>query len=103
MDKIFQSLIFFSFLIMLNMCKLRIYAWSLVDEHVCVAVLLVYEHMKLTFIFSGAIPVMSEVMSATRGATDAFSGITRHLNNSVSLILYFSLKHFTFCVLYFSV
>ncbi|CAK9309406.1 unnamed protein product [Citrullus colocynthis] len=31
----------------------------------------------------GAIPVMSEVMSATRGATDAFSGITRHLNNSL--------------------
>ncbi|XP_038888208.1 uncharacterized protein LOC120078076 [Benincasa hispida] len=31
----------------------------------------------------GAIPVMNEVMSATRGATDAFSGITRHLNNSL--------------------
>ncbi|XP_008465884.2 uncharacterized protein LOC103503467 isoform X8 [Cucumis melo] len=30
----------------------------------------------------GAIPVMNELMSATRGATDAFSGITRHLNNS---------------------
>uniref|UniRef100_A0A1S3CPX8 Uncharacterized protein n=2 Tax=Cucumis melo TaxID=3656 RepID=A0A1S3CPX8_CUCME len=31
----------------------------------------------------GAIPVMNELMSATRGATDAFSGITRHLNNSL--------------------
>ncbi|XP_022159479.1 uncharacterized protein LOC111025882 [Momordica charantia] len=29
----------------------------------------------------GAIPIVNEVMSATRGATDAFSGITRHLNN----------------------
>ena len=35
-------------------------------------------------IFSGAIPVMNEVMSATRGATEALSGVTRHLNNSVS-------------------
>ncbi|XP_004148359.1 uncharacterized protein LOC101209798 isoform X1 [Cucumis sativus] len=31
----------------------------------------------------GAIPGMNELMSATRGATDAFSGITRHLNNSL--------------------
>ncbi|XP_022995187.1 uncharacterized protein LOC111490807 [Cucurbita maxima] len=31
----------------------------------------------------GAIPVMNEVMSATRGATDALSGVTRHLNNSL--------------------
>ncbi|KAG7011490.1 hypothetical protein SDJN02_26396, partial [Cucurbita argyrosperma subsp. argyrosperma] len=31
----------------------------------------------------GAIPVVNDVMSATRGATDAFSGISRHLNNSL--------------------
>ena len=70
-------------------------AWSSIDEHVCWPVLLVYEHMKFTFIFPGAIPGMNELMSATRGATDAFSGITRHLNNSVSLILVFFFKrHF---------
>lgn len=31
----------------------------------------------------GAIPVLSQVMTATRGATDAFSGVQRHVNNSV--------------------
>ncbi|XP_023554183.1 uncharacterized protein LOC111811523 [Cucurbita pepo subsp. pepo] len=31
----------------------------------------------------GAIPVVNDVMSATRGATDAFSGISRHLNYSL--------------------
>lgn len=31
----------------------------------------------------GAIPVLSEVMVATRGATDAFSGVQRHVNNTV--------------------
>lgn len=31
----------------------------------------------------GAIPVLNQVMIATRGATDAFSGVQRHVNNSV--------------------
>lgn len=31
----------------------------------------------------GAIPVLNQVMGATRGATDAFSGVGRHVNNSV--------------------
>ncbi|KAG8374649.1 hypothetical protein BUALT_Bualt10G0018000 [Buddleja alternifolia] len=31
----------------------------------------------------GAIPVLNQVMVATRGATDAFSGVQRHLNNSI--------------------
>lgn len=31
----------------------------------------------------GALPVLGQVMSATRGATDAFSGVQRHVNNSV--------------------
>ncbi|OVA17191.1 hypothetical protein BVC80_1309g6 [Macleaya cordata] len=31
----------------------------------------------------GAIPALQQVMSATRGATDAFSGVGRHLNNSL--------------------
>ncbi|KAH6818011.1 hypothetical protein C2S51_001614 [Perilla frutescens var. frutescens] len=30
----------------------------------------------------GAIPVLGQVMSATRGATDAFSGVQRHVNSS---------------------
>ncbi|PON64610.1 hypothetical protein PanWU01x14_123220 [Parasponia andersonii] len=30
----------------------------------------------------GAIPVLNEVMSAARGATYTFSGVTRHVNNS---------------------
>nr|GMC83097.1 uncharacterized protein LOC109174869 [Ipomoea batatas] len=33
----------------------------------------------------GAIPMVSQVMVATRGATDAFSGVGRHVNNSVRL------------------
>ena len=33
---------------------------------------------------TGAIPVLNEVMSAARGATYAFSGVTRHVNDSVS-------------------
>jgi len=42
----------------------------------------------------GAIPMLNQVMSATRGATDAFSGVSRHVNTSVSntfinLILFF--------------
>ena len=32
----------------------------------------------------GAIPMMGQVMSATRGATDAFSGVSRHVNGAVS-------------------
>jgi hypothetical protein len=32
----------------------------------------------------GAIPMLNQVMSATRGATDAFSGVSRHVNTSVS-------------------
>lgn len=31
----------------------------------------------------GAVPMLNQVMSATRGATDAFSGVTRHVNTSV--------------------
>ncbi|PQQ05452.1 putative serine/threonine-protein kinase [Prunus yedoensis var. nudiflora] len=31
----------------------------------------------------GAIPVLNQVMGATRGATDALSGVSRHVNNSV--------------------
>ncbi|XP_057449770.1 uncharacterized protein LOC130741023 isoform X2 [Lotus japonicus] len=31
----------------------------------------------------GAIPMLNEVMSATRGATDAFSGVSRHVNSSL--------------------
>ncbi|KAI3469021.1 hypothetical protein Pfo_025684 [Paulownia fortunei] len=31
----------------------------------------------------GAIPVLNQVMIATRGATDAFSGVQRHVNNSL--------------------
>ncbi|MED6158546.1 hypothetical protein PIB30_117047 [Stylosanthes scabra] len=30
-----------------------------------------------------AIPMLNQVMSATRGATDAFSGVTRHVNTSL--------------------
>ncbi|CAK9173303.1 unnamed protein product [Ilex paraguariensis] len=32
---------------------------------------------------SSAIPVLNQVMSATRGATDAFSGVGRHVNTSL--------------------
>ncbi|XP_019055496.1 PREDICTED: uncharacterized protein LOC104610510 isoform X4 [Nelumbo nucifera] len=32
---------------------------------------------------AGAIPALQQVMSATRGATDAFSGIGRHVNSSL--------------------
>jgi hypothetical protein len=39
---------------------------------------------KLASIFiSGMIPGLQQVMSATRGATDAFSGVTRHVNSAV--------------------
>ncbi|KAK7307758.1 hypothetical protein VNO77_41104 [Canavalia gladiata] len=31
----------------------------------------------------GAIPMLNQVMSATRGATDAFSGVSRHVNTSL--------------------
>lgn len=31
----------------------------------------------------GALPMVGQVMSATRGATDAFSGITRHVNTAL--------------------
>ncbi|BFG31287.1 hypothetical protein CerSpe_175610 [Prunus speciosa] len=31
----------------------------------------------------GAIPVLNQVMGATRGATDALSGVSRHVNNSL--------------------
>ncbi|KAL1531205.1 hypothetical protein AAHA92_33910 [Salvia divinorum] len=34
----------------------------------------------------GAIPVLGQVMSATRGATDAFSGVQRHVNNSLKKV-----------------
>ena len=30
------------------------------------------------------IPGLQQVMSATRGATDSFSGVTRHVNSAVS-------------------
>ncbi|XP_040987219.1 uncharacterized protein LOC121235065 isoform X1 [Juglans microcarpa x Juglans regia] len=31
----------------------------------------------------GALPMLGQVMSATRGATDAFSGVSRHVNESL--------------------
>lgn len=31
----------------------------------------------------GALPMLNQVMSATRGATDAFSGVSRHVNDSL--------------------
>ncbi|KAB5564144.1 hypothetical protein DKX38_004198 [Salix brachista] len=31
----------------------------------------------------GALPMVGQVMSATRGATDAFSGVTRHVNTAL--------------------
>ncbi|XP_057810064.1 uncharacterized protein LOC131024564 isoform X1 [Salvia miltiorrhiza] len=34
----------------------------------------------------GAIPVLGQVMSATRGATDVFSGVQRHVNNSLKKV-----------------
>jgi hypothetical protein len=34
--------------------------------------------------FLGAIPALQQVMVATRGATDIFSGVGRHVNTSVS-------------------
>ncbi|KAG6411553.1 hypothetical protein SASPL_129636 [Salvia splendens] len=34
----------------------------------------------------GAIPVLGQVMSAARGATDAFSGVQRHVNNSLKKV-----------------
>lgn len=34
-------------------------------------------------IYLGAIPALQQVMSATRGATDAFSGVGMHVNNSL--------------------
>ncbi|XP_008798823.1 uncharacterized protein LOC103713605 isoform X6 [Phoenix dactylifera] len=34
-------------------------------------------------IYLGAIPVLQQVMSATSGATDAFSGVGRHVNGSL--------------------
>ncbi|EHA8591104.1 hypothetical protein COCNU_scaffold033492G000020 [Cocos nucifera] len=34
-------------------------------------------------IYLGAIPVLQQVMSATRGATDAFSGVGSHVNGSL--------------------
>jgi hypothetical protein len=37
----------------------------------------------------GAVPMLNQVTSATRGATDAFSGVSRHVNDSVSQMLFF--------------
>ncbi|XP_006662067.2 uncharacterized protein LOC102712849 [Oryza brachyantha] len=34
-------------------------------------------------IYLGAIPGLNQVMTATRGATDAFSGVTRHVNSAL--------------------
>uniref|UniRef100_A0A0D9XMI4 Uncharacterized protein n=1 Tax=Leersia perrieri TaxID=77586 RepID=A0A0D9XMI4_9ORYZ len=34
-------------------------------------------------IYLGAIPGLNQVMAATRGATDAFSGVTRHVNSAL--------------------
>lgn len=34
----------------------------------------------------GAIPMLNQVMTATRGATDAFSGVGRHVNNSLKKV-----------------
>lgn len=38
--------------------------------------------------------MLGEVMSATRGATDAFSGVSRHVNGAVSRIYNFQ-THFS--------
>lgn len=37
-------------------------------------------------ILSGSIPLVGEVMSAARGATNAFSGATHHVNDAVQSI-----------------
>lgn len=37
----------------------------------------------------GALPMLNQVMSATRGASDAFSGVSRHVNDSVSQTSFF--------------
>ncbi|KAH7514246.1 hypothetical protein FEM48_Zijuj11G0068400 [Ziziphus jujuba var. spinosa] len=34
----------------------------------------------------GSIPVVNQVMSATRGATDAFAGVSRHVNSSFGIV-----------------
>ena len=44
--------------------------------------------LKLCYV-PGAIPMLSQVMSATRVATDAFSGVSRHVNGAVSQIYNF--------------
>lgn len=35
-------------------------------------------------VISGTIPMLGQVMSATRGATNAFSGVSKHVNGAVS-------------------
>lgn len=35
----------------------------------------------------GALPMVGQVMSATRGATDALSGVSRHVNDAVSILV----------------
>lgn len=41
----------------------------------------------------GAVPMLNQVTSATRGATDAFSGVSRHVNDSVSQMSFFICFH----------
>lgn len=62
--------------------SLKIIDWLiLIEQHywnyIILVKLLCYD------IFVGAIPMLNQVMSATRGATDAFSGVSRHVNTSV--------------------
>ncbi|XP_012472088.1 uncharacterized protein LOC105789306 isoform X3 [Gossypium raimondii] len=37
-------------------------------------------------VISGTIPMLGQVMSATRGATDAFSGVSKHVNGALTKI-----------------
>lgn len=46
--------------------------------------MILFSEIILFDLFSGALPMLGQVMSATRGATDAFSGVSRHVNESVN-------------------
>lgn len=41
--------------------------------------------------------MLNQVMTATRGATDAFSGVGRHVNNSVCLFVKLSSQFTYYC------
>lgn len=61
-----------------------IYLFIFPISHLRLLKLLIFEPYFIPCMYVGAIPVLDQVMSATRGATTAFSGVTRHLNTSVS-------------------